>query len=283
MKSTPPPGWQRPGQCLVIATVARSGSNYLCDLVTQTDALGRPDEFFGPHLLAMRFPGRGRTPEDCCAVMNEYGVTPNGVAAVKLMPYHLRSLQYALDFTEWFGIPQFVWLRRRDLLTQAISFEIAMQTLSFRSDEPVQREPRYSTRRIWRRIRQSNGEQGFWSLYFARQPIPPLELWYEDVVADPRGAVQRIADAMQVAIDPNRIDLASSTRRQSNAINDEWRARFLAETGGVDQWNYPDADWLDRIRMAREERRMWLRIERESDTPAAMRRRRNSASGRIVG
>src|SRR5258708_7421733 len=68
-----------------ICTAARSGSNFLDELLTSTGQLGRPMEYF--NAVARRATGMPDYPDDpeaqLAAILN-LGATPNGVYGVKL-------------------------------------------------------------------------------------------------------------------------------------------------------------------------------------------------------
>ena len=60
-----------------------------------------------------------------------------------------------------------------------------------------------------------------------------MHLNYEQVCEDPQGAVDRVARLIGLGetpkVDPDRIALSI----QRDAINDEWRARYIATAGSL--------------------------------------------------
>jgi LPS sulfotransferase NodH len=81
--------------------------------------------------------------------VRESGRTPNGVFAAKLMWDHIgrlagdRPSRAALD--ELFDRPRYVWVRRGDVVRQAVSLWRALQTQSWRHDSATAgRAPRCS-------------------------------------------------------------------------------------------------------------------------------------------
>jgi LPS sulfotransferase NodH len=157
---------------LVCAT-PRSGSTLLCEAVKGTGVAGRPEEYFEAVIATGRPPrpedyleglydpealslvGGAAAPEpppysslagvasyaEHVERVKEWGRTPNGVFGAKLMWDHLGRLardrppREALD--ELFDGPRYVWVRRGDVVRQAVSLWRAMQTQSWRHDSGI--------------------------------------------------------------------------------------------------------------------------------------------------
>ena len=66
--------------------------------------------------------------------MRGWGTTPNGVFAAKLMWDHVERLTALGPLDELFDRPRYVWVRRGDVVRQAVSLWRAMQTQSWRDD-----------------------------------------------------------------------------------------------------------------------------------------------------
>jgi LPS sulfotransferase NodH len=224
-----------------VATLQRSGSNLLADLMAGTGVLGFPNEYFNPRVLTTVFPGRGQTAADSCLLARECGMSPNGVLAFKLFPEHFFQLQRGVKLSEWFGTPRWIWLRRRDLLGQAISLLMAQQTGSFTTDMPERARPMYDAGRIGQRLEDLAARDAIWATYFARSGIEPLRLWYEDVAADPPGAVRAVARFLEVELPAMASTSAATRPRQSQEMKQEWRARFLHDHAGIDRLEWTQA------------------------------------------
>lgn len=171
------------------------------------------------------------------------GTTDNGVFATKLMWNQLPDLeQHATavsDFAglsrselldELFGHPRYVWMRRLDKVRQAISMWRALQTRTWRRENPTSGDepPKlsYSFRGIEHLRRRLSADDEAWRRYFLRSRIEPLELYYEtDVEPDPSGVVARILSHIEVDVPP---EWKPETRmvRQSDQLNDEWRSAY---------------------------------------------------------
>lgn len=229
----------RPWRTIIVATQERSGSNLLADYMGQTDQLGQPWEFFSRRVMAEMFNGRGSTTLDRCQLVLEKGQSSNGVAAIKLFPPHFSELQEELRISEWFGTPCWVWLRRRDLIGQAISFVLARQQRSFTSSQPAQATPTYSADEINETLTWLTRGDALWRAYFSRARIEPITVFYEELERDPNGVLRAIAEAAGVGKLTESVGLATRFSRQRNALNEEWRERFHLEMGQPDRLEIP--------------------------------------------
>lgn len=239
MIAHPPADWRVPWRTIIVATVERSGSKFLCDLMTQTARLGKPEEYFSPYVLRRWFAGRGAHAADSCRLVLEAGTTSNEVASCKLFPFHFQLLQGEIKLTEWFGAPRWVWLRRQDLLGQAISLSIALQAHRWHHDDPQESTPVYKPGDIDRTLNRLSKHIAMWETYFARTGISPLEIWYEDVSADPKAAVETIGAFADVDVTDTTVTAGLRVKKQRSELNREWRRRFLADRGTIDQLTVP--------------------------------------------
>lgn len=234
---------ESPCRGYVICSEHRSGSTFLCELLTSAGLLGRPDEFF----RSPEFCVRVEQDPDLLANILRQATTPNGV-------YGLKVFSNQFDMTmkaRWVSrLPNlhFIHLERRDLLGQAISYVKAIQTKRYWSEHAPCGEPRYDRRAIARHLARIADGQARWRRYFARNGIRPLWLIHEDIVADPQGAVDAVAAHLGVG-EPTDID-HSFVRAgiMADAVSDQWRSRFVAEAA--------DLDYLD---VGFGKSRLWLR------------------------
>jgi LPS sulfotransferase NodH len=160
-----------------ICTEPRSGSNFLCQVLTSTGVLGRPLEYFNTAgRRAFDDPAYPDDPEAQLDRVLTQGVTPNGVYGLKLFSGQSDTLAPR----DWAGrLPglRFIHLERRDVLGQAISWALAQQTQRYRAYAPGEgRAPVYDRRAIQERLNDIVAGQARWRLYFARNGIEALAL-----------------------------------------------------------------------------------------------------------
>jgi LPS sulfotransferase NodH len=230
MVERPPSNWKPPLLTCLIAASQRSGSSLLGHLMRRTGRLGAPDEYFSPF---MRLPPEAPGSLHGFELVARYGTTPNGVAAVKIFPEHLERIEARFRWPEWFPKASWIWLSRDDLLGQAISEAIALQTASWTAKHAVLREPQYSARMIEDSLVRIAEIDSRWRIYFARNAIAPLRLLYEELEASPVAAVGRIADFLGIELEVRGWAAADEPRRQRTQLNDEWRRRYLQESAST--------------------------------------------------
>lgn len=239
MTVKPPPDWVVPNRTIAVAALRRSGSNLLADLMAQTGRLGRPGEYFNSYVLRSIAPGRGKTIADRCLVAREKGTSENGAVGIKFFPEHFPTPRTGIRFSEWFGAPVWIRLRRRDLLGQAISLVLARQQHAFVSAARPQFEPSFSADEISETIVELSRRDSQWTAYFARLGLDPLDVSYEEVERDPERVLQAIADAAGIDLGDSKTVAPRMFQKQRTALNAEWRLQFLAEMGDPDQFFAP--------------------------------------------
>jgi trehalose 2-sulfotransferase len=215
----------------VICGMPRSGSTYLCQLLGSTGVLGRPIEFFNTE--ARKRTHGAAYPADPRAqlfVIRSLGATDNGTYGVKLLHSHLRF--FPPGFDPFDGLPHLhvVRLSRRDILGQAISLARAEQTGQWGILKSQRGTASYQPDHIRKCLSALAEQREYWDRTVERLGRDPVSLDYETVVQNPQRAVDCVAALMGVP-GPTPIDISRiSAGIQRDELNEEWRARFLAET-----------------------------------------------------
>ena len=159
------------------------------------------------------------------------GATANGIYGVKLFAAQHDRVAASVAWIRALPELRFVYLERRDLLGQALSWARATQTGVYRSSQRPAGAPAYDGALILSMLHEIVRERARWEAYFARTGIEPLRMAYEDVVADPVAQVRRVADLMEleeaVTLDRARVDLSV----QRDQLSEHWRRCFLGEHG----------------------------------------------------
>jgi LPS sulfotransferase NodH len=233
----------KPIKGYVICSEHRSGSTFLCQLLSSTDVLGRPQEYFSDNFFALTVE---REPAALDALAARAS-TPNGIYGIKLFTQQFDATMKS-RWPERLPDLHWVHLQRRDLLGQAMSLVRTIQTDQYRSTEPSRGDARYDRAAIAGHLARLADNEARWRRYFARNGLQPLWLVYEEVIADPSAAVAAVARHVGLKGEV-RPDLArAAVGIQRDHVTEEWRARFLAEAR--------DLNFLDhRQRQAR----VWLR------------------------
>lgn len=130
----PPMDWIPPKATCVVATLGRSGSSLLTRSMTLTGVFGQAEEYFNPAHVKRLFNVDELSIEDTFRIIAGRS-SSNGVASTKLHWQFMEKITNATEFSNWFPNTTWVWLRRRDLLGQAISQMLAEQTGAWSSVE----------------------------------------------------------------------------------------------------------------------------------------------------
>lgn len=218
-----------------ICCAARSGSTLLCDLLRRSGKMGVPEEYLNPeHLAAEMAPRLGAQSSDGTVVAATYlrelirrRTTPNGVFGIKVLWSQAERWLPSSTFRGLMARSDLIWLRRRDVLAQAISLVIAQQTQVWHHRDAAgpRPEPFYDAEAIRRVLGAILSEEWAWGRFFEANQEQPTVVWYEDIVADPERVCGAICAAVGVAAGPFRIE----TRRLGGALNDQWARRWMDE------------------------------------------------------
>jgi LPS sulfotransferase NodH len=248
---------------LVCAT-QRSGSTLLCEALKGTGVAGNPLEFFegrpstgGPPqpldylegigdpyvtgLLADAPPPpappysdlRGLSWEEHLERSRRDGRTPNGVFAAKVMWNQLADIAELSGRPEephellegLFAPTHWVWVRRRDVLRQAVSLWRALQTQTWRDAGGAEPTAVYSRAAIAHLTTLLADQDAAWGAFFADRGIRPLALVYEDYARDVGAAVDAVL--LHLGLEPGRDEGGGPPmKRQSDGISDEWAEAY---------------------------------------------------------
>jgi trehalose 2-sulfotransferase len=216
----------------------RSGTWLLCGLLASTGVAGRPHEWFWRETedANRRAWGCSRF-VDYLADVRDAGTTPNGVFGAKLMWAYLvdflarlRQLGDAPSdrslIARQFQAPRFVWVRRDDVVAQAVSWAKAIQTGRWhhwdRRDSAT--APAYDRDQIDALVREVAAHDVGWRAWFAANEIEPLAIRFEDLVSDSVGVTRAVLNFLGVAA--RDVPINALTVEVSDGVNEQWIARY---------------------------------------------------------
>ena len=255
----PGSGWEsssRTGRfdSFLICATPRTGSTLLCGMLASTTVAGRPESYFreaderswAARWDIVRSPDGGYGYAEFVRAAVAAGSTGNGVFAARIMwgtldrmvdrlgPVHPASAGGDLDrLHRAFGHTGFVYLRRDDVLAQAVSWHRAEQTnLWHRTgrEEPQgpQRKARFDFDRIRGLVQTIEEHNSAWRAWFVRVGIQPHLVRYEDLDSDPVGEAVGVLDFLGLELPPGRA-IETSHRRLADELSAEWIERYRAE------------------------------------------------------
>lgn len=229
-----------PELAYMLASVPRTGSTWFSHLLWQTGCLGAPLEYLnympaGPY----GFAGQSASQQGWLwrSVVRRR-TSPNGVFGLKCFPDQLQYLQESnpqllnevlASVLSGRQEPRVIWLRRRDRVAHAISGARAMLSGIWRKEQEQRAdEPRveFSEAAVDQATRAIDGQEAAWREMFRELKIEPLELWFEDALAAPQGAVEEVAKHLGVTLDRAAAVAVPQIAKQSEADAREWRERY---------------------------------------------------------
>jgi trehalose 2-sulfotransferase len=132
-----------------------------------------------------------------------------------------------------FGATRFVYLRRGDAVTQAVSWLRAEQTgIWFGTERGVQQEPEQRPHFSYNAIRQlvqlAGAHNAAWREWFALAGARPHVVDYEDLDADPVGVIRGVLDFLGLKLLAGR-QIAARHRRLADQLSARWVLRYRGE------------------------------------------------------
>jgi LPS sulfotransferase NodH len=240
----------------VIASTPRSGSHMLGHVLHQTGKLGWALEIFSPRNFA-EWRRRLNTSgvEDTLAELKRRRTSPNGVFGIKLHYQHVVELGGIQRVQALLPEARYVLLRRVNVLAQAVSYAKAKQTDVWFSGMQPQGEATYDYGLIEASLRRVLLDTTAWHHLLATAGLPLMDLSFEAVLRDTPGTTQRIADFLDVTLEPHELPTQPPTQRQSDPQNDAWMQRFRREYRGEPLLNghdpFPAPTWRRVLRRLR--------------------------------
>ncbi|MCG8414040.1 MAG: Stf0 family sulfotransferase [Pseudomonadales bacterium] len=221
-----------------ILSSPRSGSTLLSRMLFDTGAAGDPLEYLNPPLLLIERERSGRPNLDWGAFLNSMEArrtSPNGVFGMKLHYHQLIAAagtantdQNVTRFLELFD--QFIWIRRRDRLRQAISLAIALKSQKWSVEDTDKSidlvAADISDHEIVTALNTVVADDLGWEGMADNLPCTFQTVWYEDLVSDFDTTGHRVMEYLNLQDQINEIP-EPRLERQATALNEELRERFL--------------------------------------------------------
>jgi LPS sulfotransferase NodH len=236
-----------PTRSYFVCGTPRSGSTLLALSLASTGLVGRAGEFFSketvPDWAADDYHGY------VTQVLRTH--SRGGVFGAKLLHTHLDDLLGRLrGVTGWatlddvpllgaaFPQPSFIWIHRRDVTAQAVSWLKAHQTREFYVGDPRRTgsAPVFDFQALQELVGELSEGNLLWRRWFAANRIEPYLISYEDLAPDPVEATKGVLDFLGIAV-PSSVNIRISqlTVKQADAVNEEWIARYRALAGCPDR------------------------------------------------
>ena len=131
----------------------------------------------------------------------------------------------------------YIYLNRKDRLSQAVSMTKALQTDVWSSLEGnAKRSPLYNEAFIVQSLREIQQQNLSWLQWFETNNIAPFVVHYEDVVADTASVVHSIIEFLGATNDEPDKTHVPVIEKLGDEVNVEWRERFERSAPDWESW-----------------------------------------------
>jgi LPS sulfotransferase NodH len=214
----------------VICSTPRSGSHFLGHLMYGTRALGYPLEYVSPTNIGEWIRKADEHEEsDVIRYIMSRRTSPNGCFGLKAHYSHLENLYTVIGLQTLINEYKFVFLRRKNLLSQAVSLAFSEQTGSWISGMPEQMAPLYDYELINNKLIRISRDNARWERFLYGPRLPTYEIFYEDVLADPGESIRRIMTFLGTEEAYVENDETFVPKPESTSVKREWCERFSQE------------------------------------------------------
>ena len=249
----------RPAASYFVCATPRTGSSLLLGLLESTGVAGHPQAYFrapDEHLWAQRWQisrnhDDGFDYGDYVHAALIHGRTRNGVFGAKLMWGTLEEMLNKLAavsgdppdddiglLTRTFGASRFVYVRRDDVVAQAVSWLRAEQTGTWYlggngeigGTVHTGRAPAYDQRRITELIQTINEHNAGWEAWFSSAGIKPYRVRYQQLAANPAATTHDVLSFLGLRL-PDGHRIVPRHQRQADDLNQQWADRYRERSG----------------------------------------------------
>jgi trehalose 2-sulfotransferase len=241
----------------LICATPRTGSSLLCGLLESTGVAGHPESYFrqpDEQAWATRWGIAGPSEDgfshgDYVRAALAAGRTENGIFAGRIMWGTLDEVVGKLAtvypdlagrdvelLRRAFGDTRYVYLRRADVVAQAVSWLRAEQTSAWfetvqAAHKLPEQEPHFDFDQIHGLISLISEHNAGWQEWFALTGIHPYPVLYEELAAGPVAVTRGILDFLGIEL-PAGQDIVAQHRRLADALNTRWIDRYCAQALG---------------------------------------------------
>jgi LPS sulfotransferase NodH len=222
----------------MLATIPRSGSTYCAIRLWETGLLGAPMEYLNFRIMGDLFHRLGYQHDESGLIptdrVHDYWhdvqrlrTSANGIFGYKM--FTTNYVEISRRYPELLDAitPNFiVYLVRRDLLGQAISYSRAIRSKIWFGGVDGAPTVEYDYASIKKCIGLIEEQRKSWERLFRYREINPIRIYYEDLFDSNSVAIQLILSEMMIKPDPSAGLSVPMIQRQTDGVSKEWRERF---------------------------------------------------------
>ena len=223
-----------PTKRYVVFFVARSGSTWLTSILSATNLLGYPEEYFNPEFVQdVARSLNAKTPDTFISMLQRRRKSDNKIFGVEVRAIDVE-LFGTLDFFSRFESETiFFNLWRKNILAQAISLYRAVLTGRFHSNDGKEEQiaASYDAEAIKKWLNHLAEQENSNISMLQQQQKLFTNLCYEVIVKDRTGTIQLFAD--KLGVNRDTFEIIKKENEDIQKIGDRWNAeaeqRFRSE------------------------------------------------------
>ena len=225
----------------MLATVPRSGSTLCAIRLWQTGMLGAPMEYLNFQIIGKFLSRLGYTPSadgfpelhQIAGYWRQVGAvrtSKNGVFGYKMFMSNFLDISRRYPSLLAKITPNFViYLTRRDIVGQAISYSRALQSKTWFADVRNAKPVEYSYEHVKYCLNMVQSQNDFWEEVFRKTNVTPIRVNYESLSASLDETLSHVMSSM--GLDWGRREALDIPliRKQADDTSKAWRDEFLAD------------------------------------------------------
>lgn len=222
---------------VMVAATPRSGSTYICFEFWKSGRLGAPLEYTNNRLnkyfeKSVSEKGFSRYWKE----ISESRTSPNGVFSFKMFTWYLTNIidRFGSDISSIL-FRDVIFLYRKDIIAQAISNTIAVQTEKWFSIYNAKCTPIYDYRAILQSLQSIKMQNKTWDNLFLEKEIKPSIIAYEDFILDEDKSIKNVLKNINAPelqhLETSRLHIPQLPKLeiQANYVNEIWKERFRSD------------------------------------------------------
>jgi len=229
----------------IICTTPRSGSNLLCNLLESSGVMGQPKEFLNLDSVILPFARRNSLMnlEDSFLYLDTYldsavdkFSSNNNVFGMKLLYDQFEPYMELNNVRKFLQDFKFIWLLRKDVLSQSVSMHIAKETneWTYLNEQNNQKEEnknrrdfvKYDEAKISQFLKKLAKDNLKWIEFFSINQIDYLPVTYEDILLNTNQACHNICDFCGVQTNHEFSIKQAKFKKQGNNLNEKFMTTF---------------------------------------------------------
>lgn len=217
----------------LICSAQRTGSNLLCDLLAHTGQAGIQDVMTGHFFLGTGEELKHKIIQDVDDWFTNHATTPNGVQGCK------GSFEYFDVLHEFCGsglveyllqsFTHFIYLKREDIVAQAVSWALAAQTKHFSSlAEQPERPAVYDYHLITYFMGRIEAQYKRFEVFFEQYDITPLPMTFEYWTQDFEATLDHIFIYLGLP-EPESFEVQTMLKKQDDPRKEQWLEQYYRD------------------------------------------------------